>query len=554
MVPPATKRATSVGRKKKLEADYIIVGAGSAGCVLANRLTADARHRVALIEAGGSDLHPWVRMPIGYGKAFYHPDLNWRYQTEVEPELASRNIYWPRGRVLGGSSSINAMVFIRGQREDYDGWESLGNPGWGYSDVLPFFKRMEDNTAGADEWRGRGGPLTVSDVSGLVHPLCASYLAAGEAAGLPRNTDFNGASQEGVGIYQINTHGGLRASASTAYLRPAMRRENLSIVTRAMATRILFQGKRAIGVEYRRGGKLWTIYAKKEVILSAGAVNSPQLLQLSGIGDPQLLKSHGIDIVHAAPNVGQNLQDHIGFDYLYRSRVPTLNNLLRPWWGQLALGLRYILARRGPLSLSVNQAGGFFRTRPDLKRPNMQLYFSPLSYLKAVPGKRQLLRPDPYPGFIIGVSNCHPTSRGSIAIRSGDPLEAPFIRANYLSTAEDMSEMVEAAHFLRRLAAQKPIAEVIAEELQPGAHIDSRAEIEDDIRRRSGSVFHASGTCAMGPNAATAVVDPHLRVHGVEALRVVDASIFPLLTSGNTNAPAIMVGERGSDFIINDGR
>ena len=218
MVPPATKRATSVGRKKKLEADYIIVGAGSAGCVLANRLTADARHRVALIEAGGSDLHPWVRMPIGYGKAFYHPDLNWRYQTEVEPELASRNIYWPRGRVLGGSSSINAMVFIRGQREDYDGWESLGNPGWGYSDVLPFFKRMEDNTAGADEWRGRGGPLTVSDVSGLVHPLCASYLAAGEAAGLPRNTDFNGASQEGVGIYQINTHGGLRASASTAYL------------------------------------------------------------------------------------------------------------------------------------------------------------------------------------------------------------------------------------------------------------------------------------------------------------------------------------------------
>ena len=535
-------------------ADYIVVGAGSAGCVLANRLTADGRNRVALIEAGGSDLHPWVRMPIGYGKAFYHPDLNWRYQTEAEPELASRNIYWPRGRVLGGSSSINAMVFIRGQREDYEGWESQGNSGWGYNDVLPFFKRMEDNLAGADEWRGRGGPLTVSDVSGLVHPLCASYLAAGEAAGLPRNTDFNGASQEGVGIYQINTRDGLRASASTAYLRPAMRRENLSIVTRAMVTRILFQGKRAIGVEYRRGGKLCSIRANKEVILAAGAVNSPQLLQLSGIGDPQLLKSFGIDIVHAAPNVGQNLQDHIGFDYLYRSRVPTLNNLLRPWWGQLALGLRYILARRGPLSLSVNQAGGFFRTRPDLKRPNMQLYFSPLSYLKAVPGKRQLLRPDPYPGFIIGVSNCHPTSRGSINIRSGDPLEAPFIRANYLSTEEDMSEMVEAAHFLRRLAAQKPIAEVIAEELQPGAHIDNRAEIEDDIRRRSGSVFHASGTCAMGPNAATAVVDPHLRVHGVEALRVVDASIFPLLTSGNTNAPTIMVGERGSDFIINDGR
>lgn len=535
-------------------ADYIVVGAGSAGCVLASRLSADGRNRVTLVEAGGSDLHPWVRMPIGYGKAFHHPDLNWRYQTEVEPALASRNIYWPRGRVLGGSSSINAMVFIRGQREDYDGWERLGNPGWGYRDVLPFFKRMEDNIAGADAWRGRGGPLTVSDVGGLVHPLCASYLAAGEAAGLPRNDDFNGASQEGVGIYQINTRNGLRASASTAYLRPAMRRENLSVVTRAIATRVLLEGRRAIGLEYRRGGKLFTIHATKEVILSAGAVNSPQLLQLSGIGDPHLLKSHGIDVVHAAPNVGRNLQDHIGFDYLYRSRVPTLNNLLRPWWGQLALGIRYILARSGPLSLSVNQAGGFFRTSPDLKRPNMQLYFSPLSYLKAVPGKRQLLRPDPYPGFIIGVSNCHPTSRGHISIRSADPFEAPLIRANYLSTEDDMAEMVEAAHFLRRLASQKPIADVIAEELQPGAHIDSRAEIEDDIRQRSGSVFHASGTCAMGPDAATSVVDPHLRVHGVDALRVVDASIFPRLTSGNTNAPSIMVGERGSDFIINDGR
>lgn len=551
-VPGADHRGTVRGGKSKVETDYLIVGAGSAGCVLANRLSTDRNNRVVLLEAGGSDMHPWVRMPIGYGKAFYHPDLNWRYTTEPEPNLADRKIYWPRGRVLGGSSSINAMVFIRGQREDYDGWERLGNPGWGYRDVLPVFKRMEDNLAGADAWRGTGGPLSVADIGGLVHPLCASYLAAGEAAGLPRNPDFNGASQEGVGTYQITTRNGMRASASTAYLRPALRRRNLAVVTRAHATRILFDGKRAIGVEYRRGGELFRVHAKREVILAAGAVNSPQLLQLSGVGDPELLASHGIDVVHASSGVGRNLQDHLGFDHIYRSRVPTLNDHLRPWWGQLALGIRYVLARSGPLSLSVNQGGGFFRTDPARDRPNMQLYFSPVSYVKAVPGKRQLLRPDPYSGFLIGVSNCHPTSRGQIGIRSADPFEAPEIRPNYLSTEEDVAEMVQAAYFLRRLAAQPPLAGLIAEELQPGTRVETRADIEADIRQRSGSVFHASGTCCMGPDSATAVVDARLRVRGMEGLRVVDASIFPRLVAGNTNAAAIMVGEKGADFILAD--
>jgi choline dehydrogenase len=536
------------------EADYVIVGAGSAGCVVANRLSAGGRNRVVVIEAGGGDRNFWVRMPIGYGKAFYHPDLNWRYVSEPEAGLEERTAYWPRGRVLGGSSSINAMVFIRGQREDFDGWEKLGNPGWGYRDVLPVFKRMEDNLAGADEWRGGGGPLTVSDVTGVVHPLCANYLAAGIAAGLPRNRDFNGVSQEGVGIYQITTRNGFRASAATAYLKPAMGRDNLKVITRAHATRILFEGTRAIGVEYHRNGQLHVVKIRGEVILAAGAVNSPQLLQLSGVGDPGLLKQNGIEIAHAAPGVGENLQDHLGVDYLYRSRKPTLNDQLRPWWGRIMVGARYLLTRGGPLSLSVNQGGGFFRTDPALERPNMQLYFSPLSYIKAVPGKRQLMRPDPYPGFLLGVSNCHPASRGHIRIRSSDPFQAPAIRPNYLSVQADMDELVMGARFLRKLAAQEPMAELIAEELQPGADVVSRPQIEADIRRRAGSIFHASGTCAMGPDPALCVVDARLRVHGMTGLRVIDASIFPRLVAGNTNASAIMVGEKGSDFILADAR
>lgn len=536
------------------EFDYVIVGAGSAGCVLANRLSDGGRHRVALLEAGGSDLNFWVRMPIGYGKAFYHRTLNWKYLTEPVPGFDGRQSYWPRGKVVGGSSSINAMVFIRGQAEDFDGWRALGNPGWGYQDVLPLFRRMEDNAAGADEWRGKGGPLTVTNIEDVVHPLCRNYLAGGVEAGLPRNPDFNGATQEGIGIYQITTRNGFRCSAATAYLAPARRRANLRVITAAQATRVLFDGKRAVGVEYRQGGETRQVRARRAVILSAGAVNTPQLLQLSGVGDPDLLKRHGIDVVHAAPAVGRNLQDHIGFDHLYRSRRPTLNDVLRPWWGRLRVGLRYVLTRGGPLSLSVNQGGGFFRTGPERTRPNMQLYFSPVSYTRALPGRRALMSPDPFPGFLVGVSNCHPTSRGQLAIRSADPFAAPEIQPNYLSTEEDVQELLEAAHFLRRLSRTGPMREIIEEEIRPGAGILDDEALIADIRARSGSVFHPCGTCAMGPDAAASVVDPRLRVHGLEALRVVDASVFPRITAGNLNAPTIMVGEKGADLILADAR
>ncbi len=540
------------GERGVEEADFIIVGAGSAGCVLANRLTADGRHRVLLLEAGGSDLNFWVRMPIGYGKAFHHEGLNWKYQTEPIAGLQGQTNYWPRGKVLGGSSSINAMVFIRGQAEDYDGWAALGNPGWGYRDLLPLFKGMEDNLAGADEWRGQGGPLTVTDIRDQVHPLCDTYLDACEALQFPRNDDFNGQTQEGAGIYQITTRKGFRCSAATAFLHPAKRRANLQVLTKTLATRILFEGNRASGVEVLQAGKPRTLTARRGVILAAGAVNSPQLLQLSGIGPGTLLQRNGIEVLREVPQVGRNLQDHIGFDHLFEANRRTLNDILRPWWGKLAVGLRYILTRGGPLSLSVNQGGGFIRSNPERTRPNIQLYFSPVSYVTAPKGKRALLKPDPYPGFLLGCSNCHPTSRGYLEIRSPDPTEPPLIQPDYLATEADRRELLEAAQILRRLAATPPFRALIKREIKPGQAVQSEAELLADIAQRSSTIFHVCGTCTMGPDPADSVVDPRLRVHGVEGLRVIDASIMPLIPSGNLNAPSMMIGEKGAAMILED--
>jgi choline dehydrogenase len=531
--------------------DFIIVGAGSAGCVLANRLTASGRHRVLLLEAGGSDRRFWIRTPIGYGRTFYDPRVNWMYLTEPVPGIGGRISYWPRGKVLGGSSSINAMVYIRGQPYDFDDWAAAGNPGWGWHDVLPYFMKAEDHQLGATDFRGTGGPLSVSDVSRDLHPLCAVYLRACRELGFKAVADMNGPEGECVGLYQITTRNGVRASAATAYLGPARGRQNLHVLTGAHAVHIRFDNRRATGVEYLQDGQKHVAGAGREVILAAGAVNSPQLLQLSGIGPAALLRAKGIDIVLDLPAVGRNLQDHLGIDYLYKSRVPTLNDELHPWHGKLRAGLKYVLARRGPLSLSVNQGGGFVRTRPELRRPNMQLYFSPLSYLKAPPGKRPLMNPDPYSAFMIGISHCRPASRGYLEITSADPLTPPAIHPGYLADESDLEEMLDGVRFLRRLAAAPALAAVIEAELKPGPDIQGQDALIADIRRRSSTIFHASGTCAMG-DRARAVVDARLRVHGAEGLRVIDASIFPNVTTGNTNAPTIMVAEKGADILLED--
>ncbi|HMM64326.1 MAG TPA: GMC family oxidoreductase N-terminal domain-containing protein, partial [Mesorhizobium sp.] len=419
-------------------------------------------------------------------------------------------------------------------------------------DVLPAFKAIEDNEAGADEWRGAGGPVHVTDNRGKVHPLTLRYLKAAQMAGLPLNPDFNGASQEGVGIYQITTRDGRRMSAARAFLRPAMRRKNVRVETGAQATRILFEGTRAVGVEYRRNGETRQARAGREVIVSAGSVNSPQLLQLSGLGPAALLAGQGIPVVQALENVGRNLQDHQGINYTWKGRLPTLNQILRPWWGKALVGARYLLLRSGPLSMSMNQGGGFFRTDPGQPRPNMQLYFQAFSTVIPKSGERPILSPDPWPGFSIGLSNCRPSSRGEIMIRSADPFAPPRISPNAYSTDEDVSEMLDAVKFLRRIAAQPPIAEIVEEEVLPGPSIASDADLIQDFRKRSGTVYHPVSTCRMGPDPARAVVDARLRVHGISGLRVIDASIFPGNVAGNTNAAAIMTGWKGAGMVLED--
>ncbi|KKJ76758.1 choline dehydrogenase [Kiloniella litopenaei] len=538
--------------KEKQSFDYIIVGAGSAGCVLASRLSESGKYSVLLLEAGGSDKRFWVQVPIGYGKTYYQKAVNWMYLTEADEGTANRQSYWPRGKVLGGSSSINAMVYIRGHKKDYDDWAALGNPGWSYQDVLPYFKKSEVNQLGDDGYRGTDGPMHVSDVSEDLHPLCQNFIRAGQELGLAYNENFNGAEQEGIGLYQTTTRNGFRESAAKAFLHPALKRKNLKLTTHAHVSKVLFDGKKAIGVQYVRKGKTSTVTAKKEVILSGGSINSPQLLQLSGVGSKALLDEHNIPVVINSPAVGQNLQDHIGMDYLYSCTVPSLNDELHSWWGKLVAGLKYVLFRRGPLSLSINQGGGFIKTRPDLEQPNIQLYFSPVSYTRAPAGTRPMLNPDPFSAFQLGLTNCRPTSRGEIKIKSNDPFEPPMIKPNYLSTDEDVAEMLEGVKYLRKMAKTKAFKDIIIEEFRPGKECQTDEELIADIRGYAWTCFHPSGTCRMGPDPEKFVVDHKLRVHGIDALRVIDASIFPNVPSGNTNAAAIMVGEKGADLVLSD--
>jgi choline dehydrogenase len=534
-----------------MQQDYIIVGAGSAGCVLANRLSADSNNQVSLLEAGGDDRYRfWVQIPIGYGKTYYQKAVNWMYETVPQPGLNGRSSYWPRGKVLGGSSSINAMVYIRGHRKDYDDWAAAGNPGWGYSDMLAYFRRSESAQSGGNQYRGTDGPVHISDVSADLHPSCRYFIRAGISLGLKYNADFNAARQEGIGVYQINTRNGLRMSAARAYLNPARKRRNLTITTRAHVTRILFEGKKAIGVEYQRHGKTRRLYARRAVILSGGAVNSPQLLMLSGIGPAAELAKHGITVLHDSPAVGRHLQDHLGIDYLYKCSVPTLNNELCSWYGKLWAGLNYALFRRGPLRLSVNQGGGFIRTKPGLPQPDIQLYFSPLSYTRAPAKTRPLMNPDPFSAFMLGAGNTRPASRGRITLASADPFAYPLIDPHYLSTDEDVQTLLRSAKYIRAMAEQPALKAIITDELNIGLGGKTDEELIADIRERAWTIFHPTSTCRMGPDAADNVVDAQLRVYGVDNLRVCDASVFPALVSGNTNGPVMAVAEKGADLIL----
>jgi choline dehydrogenase len=527
--------------------DFVIVGAGSAGCVLANRLSADPRHRVLLLEAGPRDRYPWIHIPIGYGKTMFHPVYNWGFYTDPDPGMNGRRIYWPRGRVLGGSSSINGLIYVRGQPQDYDRWESLGNPGWGWGDVLPYFIRSEDNSRGASEFHGAGGPQACSDI-GERHELMEAIIRAANELGIARNDDFNGARQEGAGYYHATARNGRRCSTAVGYLRPAERRPNLRVEVAALATRVLFEGKRATGVAYEVGGVRHEARAAREVILSGGSFNSPQLLQLSGIGPQALLERHGIPVVHDAPGVGEDLQDHFYCRTFWRCNRPiTLNDDMRTLWGQARIGLKYLLARRGPLTVSAGYAAAFVRTRPEVPRPDAQIYF--INFSTARRGGHL----HPFSGFTLSVSQTQVESRGSVRIAAPDPRTPPSIRYNYLATERDRRIMVDGLKFARRIARTAPMSGYVVAEEFPGPRVQSDEDWLAFCREAGDTVFHPTSTCRMGTDAR-AVVDPRLRVRGVEGLRVVDASVMPAVPSGNINAAVIAVAEKASDLLLADAR
>jgi len=516
--------------------DYIIVGAGSAGCVLASRLTEDPHTRVLLLEAGGADKGLYIRIPAAFSK-LYKTKLDWNYETEPEPSLHNRSLYWPRGKMLGGSSSMNAMIYARGNPLDYDHWESLGNAGWGFKDLLPYFKKSEMQQHGESAYHGGSGPLHVSDLR-RVNPLTRAFLEAAEALGHPRNPDFNGAHHEGVGVYQVTQKNGRRHSCADAYLCPALTRRNLSVLTEAHAARVLVETGRARGLEYLQAGTRKTVRADREIILAGGSVNSPQLLLLSGIGPVDEVRKAGIHAVHDLPGVGKNLQDHpmVSVGYLCHEPVSmataeSIPNLLR-----------YLLFRSGPLVSNVAEAGIFARTRPEIPVPDLQLLFGPAYYVN------HGLNPRKEHCFGFGPTLLTPESRGSIKLKSANPLDPPAIRANYLSTRSDMQVIVEGVKLSRSLAHSQPFARYRGDELHPGSHVKSDEEIVEFIRNEAQTLYHPVGSCKMGSDAM-AVVDHRLRVKGIEGLRVVDASVMLCITAGNTNAPTIMIAEKAADMI-----
>ncbi len=525
--------------------DYIIVGAGSAGCVLANRLSASGKQSVLLLEAGPEDRSYWLQVPIGYGRLFTDPKHNWLYAHEPEPSSGNRAIPEPRGKVLGGSSSINGLVYVRGQREDFDHWRQLGNPGWGFADVLPYFRKSEANVRGADDYHGADGPLTVSEPPGM-HPLCEAFITAAERVGYPRRTDFNGPEQEGFGYLQLTTRNGRRHSAANAFLEPVRGRPNLRVETGALATRILLDGRRATGIEYRQYGDSHTAMAGCEVLLAAGAINSPHLMQVSGLGPATHLRTHGVAVLADLPGVGANLQDHYNARIVYRINAPvTLNDLVRkPWLGARAV-YDYLAHGTGLIAMGASYAAGFLRSGPQVASPDLQVGLA----LYSAERVGQWLHP--YSGISVVVRILRPRSRGSVMIKGPDPDAAPAIRANFLSAPRDAEALISGLRQLRKVMATAPVSDYVVAETHPGPACASEEDWLAYVRARGGTSFHPVGTCRMGPDDA-AVVDPRLRVRGIAGLRVIDASIMPTIVSGNTNAPAIMIGEKGADMVLED--
>ena len=529
--------------------DYIIVGGGSSGATLAGRLSSNPSVKVLLLEAGPSDGSLKIKVPLGYGSLFYDQKFNWKYETEPEAELNGRRMYWPRGKVLGGSSAINAMVYVRGHQNDFKDWAKVA-PSWSWSNVEPLFKKIEAWKGKSSSARGSSGPVGVSNVERDVHPLTNKYLEAGQELGFPLNGDYNGSHMEGVSVYQTTIANGLRVSSASAYISKRNSGRNLRVITNAHVTKLIFDGRRAIGVCFSQGNRETTVLTDGEVILSAGALNSPHLLYLSGLGPANELQPHGISVLQDMPHVGRHLQDHIGVDFTLAVNRPSLNQKLRPVLGKFLVGLEYLFFKSGPLAMSLNQAGGFVKSDPSLEAPDLQLYFSPLSYSTAPQGKRPLMSPDPYPAVRLGFNPTKPTSEGWISLKSSDPFKSPKFVGNYLSTEEDKKVMISGMHLMRKFLKTKAMRDIVEEELSPGSDFNDDKSFMDFARSEGGTVFHQCGTCRMGKDISSSVVDESLKVHGIDGLRVADASIFPRITTGNTNAPSIMVGEKAADIIL----
>ena len=531
-----------------MEFDIVIVGAGSAGCVLANRLSADPSVSVALLEAGGSDTSPWIHVPVGYFKTIKDPALNWMYRTEADKGLNGRALNWPRGKTLGGSSSINGLLYVRGQPGDYDRWRQMGNVGWGWDDLLPLFRRSEAWEGPADGYRGGDGELTVSR-SRQSWKIVDAWVEAARSAGFPFNPDYNGASQEGVGYFQLTARNGLRCSSAKAFLKPARSRANLAVFTHVQAEAVELDGARAVAVRGRRHGSPVRFAARREIILSAGAIGSPQILMLSGIGDAGHLGEHGIRVRHDLPGVGRNLQDHLQARPVYRCATPTINTRTRGLWNQARIGLEYMLSRSGPLTLAASLGAGFLKTRPELDAPDIQFHIQPFS------ANNPTTDTDDFDAFTASVLQLRPESTGEIRLRSARVEDHPLIHPNYLATPLDQQTIVEGIRMARRICRHAPVADLITEEHAPGKVVPDEDfdGLLDWARRTATTIYHPTGTCKMGPDPM-AVVDARLRVRGLDGLRVADASIMPAIVSGNTNAPAIMIGEKAADMIREDAR